>query len=91
MKRLARIGFWLLRLFRLERFLLAGLALAAAGVTANGVLLYLWVSSSFGPIAPELTSLAVLASTLTIAGVQMLFSSFFLGILRGALTHSWVD
>ena len=45
----------------------------------------------YGEMAPWLTSLTMSASTALIVGVQLLFSSFFLGILRGSLTDVWVD
>jgi len=85
------LGHWVLRSFPLEAFLLSGLALASVGIAVDAGLLYRWIHSGFGPIAPRLTSLAMLASTAITIGGQSLFSSFFAGILRGALTDVWVD
>ena len=85
------LGSWVLRSFPLEPFLLSGLALALFGVAVDGGILYRWVHSGFGSMSPRLTSLAMLASTAISVGAQFLFSSFFAGILRGALTDRWID
>ena len=85
------MGAWFLRLFRLEPALLAGVTLAGAGAGMDAVVLRAWVQTGFGEMASQTTSLAILASTLIIVGAQLLSSSFFLGILRGALTDDWVE
>jgi glycosyltransferase involved in cell wall biosynthesis len=85
------LGEWVLRSFPLETFLLAGLALILIGTAVDGSILCHWVRSAFGSIQPRLTCLALLASTVIITGVQFLFSTFFVGVLRGALTDVWVD
>jgi hypothetical protein len=85
------LGRWVLRSFPLEAFLLSGLALASFGAAVDAGLLSRWVHSGFGTMPPRLTSLAMLASTAITVGGQFLFSSFFAGILRGALTDVWID
>ena len=85
------LGRWVLRSFPLEAFLLSGLALASFGAAVDAGLLSRWVHSGFGTMPPHLTSLAMLASTAITIGGQFVFSSFFAGILRGALTDVWVD
>lgn len=85
------LGRWVLRSFPMEAFLTSGLALALFGAALDAGLLYRWIGSGFGAMSPHLTCLAMLASTAIIAGVELLFSSFFLAILRGALTDIWVD
>jgi glycosyltransferase involved in cell wall biosynthesis len=84
-------GEWVLRSFPLEGFLFSGFALAMFGAGVDGGILCKWVGSGLDDLAPQITSLATLASTAIIVGVQLLFSSFFLGIVRGALTDVWVD
>jgi hypothetical protein len=85
------LGRWVLRGFPLEAFLLFGAGLTGFGAAVDGHLLYAWIRTGFGTMPPQWTSLSMLASTAIIVGVQMMFSSFFLGILRGALTDVWVD
>jgi Glycosyl transferase family 2 len=85
------LGEWVLRSFPLEAFLFTGFALAMFGAGVDGGILLHWTWSGMGSLAPQLTSMAMLASTAIILGVQLLFSSFFLGILRGALTDVWVN
>jgi hypothetical protein len=85
------LGQRVLRSFPLEVFLLFGLGLMLFGAAIDVAILYHWVHSAFGTISPRVTSLVMLASTAVIAGAQLLFSSFFLGILRGALTDVWTD
>jgi glycosyltransferase involved in cell wall biosynthesis len=85
------LGRWLLHAFPLEGFLLSGLALGLLGMLVDARILFGWVRSSFGTVGPELTCLVMLASTAIILGFQLMFASFFLGILRGALTDVWVD
>jgi glycosyltransferase involved in cell wall biosynthesis len=85
------LGRWALRSFSLEAFLLSALALMLFGTVIDGDLLRYWIQSGFGDMPPRVTSLTMLASTTIIAGAQMLSSSFFLGVLRGALTDVWVD
>jgi hypothetical protein len=82
---------WVLRAFQLEAFLLGGLMLIAFGAVIDGQILLHWMRTDFGTVSARLTSLAMLASTAIMVGVQLLFSSFFIGILRGALTDVWVD
>jgi hypothetical protein len=85
------MGEWVLRSFPLEGFLFSGFALAMFGAGVDGGILFHWMKSGLASMAPQLTSLAMLASTVIIIGVQLLFSSFFLGILRGTLTDVWVN
>ncbi len=65
--------------FRLEHGLLVGGALFATGLVLAGVVVALWVERGFGRLGEE--SLAVLAATLVIIGLQVVFSSFLLSIL----------
>lgn len=69
------------RWFTLERGLLAGGALFAAGLVANTAILAHWLREGFsGPL--EAVRLAIVALTLMAVGAQVLFSSFYLDLLR---------
>jgi glycosyltransferase involved in cell wall biosynthesis len=73
---------WLERMqrrFRLEHGLLAGAALALAGLALEGVVVGKWLTRGLGSLAEE--RLAVLAATLVIIGMQVFFTSFLLSIL----------
>jgi glycosyltransferase involved in cell wall biosynthesis len=65
--------------FRLEHGLLLGGTIALAGLVMGGVILLTWIERGFGSLSEE--RLAILAATLTIAGVQIFFSSFLISIL----------
>jgi len=65
--------------FRLEHGLLLGGALLVTGLVLAAVVVALWVKRGFGRLGEE--SLAVLAATLVIIGLQVAFSSFLLSIL----------
>jgi glycosyltransferase involved in cell wall biosynthesis len=85
------IGEWFLDAFHLEIFVVAGVALAAAGAAVNAAILYMWIASDFGAVSPTITSLVILGVTAVVVGVQLVFSSFFVGILRATYTGIWID
>src|SRR5204863_9361826 len=62
------LGRRLLHAFPLEGFLLVGLTLGLFGTLVDARILLQWVRSSFGTVAPQLTSLVMLASTAIILG-----------------------
>jgi len=66
--------------FTLERGLLAGLVVVVAGFGANAYILWDWIASGFGPL--NAVRPAIFALTLTVVGTQILFSSFYLDLLR---------
>lgn len=86
-----QFGRWFLRAFNLETFLIIGLVLCLCGLTANAVVLYEWASAGGTVLAPQITMKMLLSSTAIIVGVQSMFSSFFLSILRATFTSIWVD
>jgi glycosyltransferase involved in cell wall biosynthesis len=86
-----RFGGWIFRSFRLEYSLVAGLASTILGAAVNVAVFYYWARSDFGTLSADTTNLVMLASTMIIVGVQFLFTSFFLGILRASFTDVWVD
>lgn len=65
--------------FRLEHGLLFGGAVLFAGLIIAGVITGIWIDRGFGALSEE--RLAVLAATLVIVGIQIVFSSFLLSIL----------
>jgi hypothetical protein len=68
--------------FRLEHGLLLGGAIALAGVVCGGVIVGIWIHRGFGGLHEQrLTTVAILAATLVIIGIQIFFSSFLLSIL----------
>jgi glycosyltransferase involved in cell wall biosynthesis len=68
--------------FRLEHGLLLGGAIALAGVICGGVIVGIWIHRGFGGLQEQrLTTVAILAATLVIIGIQVFFSSFLLSIL----------
>lgn len=69
--------------FSLESGLVAGLVLLLAGLVAGGYAVGLWGRASFGPLDPRV-SLRIVAPSATaiILGLQLVFASFFLGVLE---------
>ena len=65
--------------FRLEHGLLLGGAITLAGLAAATVIVAKWIDRGFGELSEQ--RLAVLAATLVIVGIQVVFSSFLLSIL----------
>jgi hypothetical protein len=65
--------------FRLEHGLLLGGAFMFAGVVVGGIIVLTWIDRGFGQLSEERA--AVLAATLLIVGLQIVFSSFLLSIL----------
>jgi glycosyltransferase involved in cell wall biosynthesis len=64
---------------RLEHGLLLGGAIALAGLVLIAVIVLDWIAHGFGSLAQE--RVALLAATLLVLGIQIVFSSFLLSIL----------
>jgi glycosyltransferase involved in cell wall biosynthesis len=75
--------------FRLEWALLAGLAVACAGLAVDGHILYVWLKTHGGSLDDRITHLAIVAGTLLAIGVEVIFSAFFLSILRASRMRKW--
>jgi hypothetical protein len=56
-----------------------GAAVLFAGVVVGGVIFVTWAQRGFGELAEQ--RLSVVAATLAIVGVQIIFSSFLISIL----------
>jgi glycosyltransferase involved in cell wall biosynthesis len=65
--------------FKLEHGLLLGGVITLAGLVLGAIIVGIWIDRDFGTLSEE--RLAVLAATLIIIGLQVLFSSFLLSIL----------
>jgi glycosyltransferase involved in cell wall biosynthesis len=65
--------------FALEHGLVLGGLIILAGFVAGAVIVGIWVHRGFGELSEE--RLAVLAATLIVVGIQIVFSSFLLSIL----------
>ena len=67
--------------FTLERGLVTGGLIFGIGMVTNLGILVQWLSAGFtGPVA--MVRYAILALTLTVLGLQILFSSFYLDLVR---------
>ncbi len=64
---------------RLEHGLVIGGLTLLAGLVAGGIIVGTWIGRGFGELSEE--KLAVFAAVLTIVGLQIIFSSFFLSLL----------
>jgi glycosyltransferase involved in cell wall biosynthesis len=73
---------WLLRPLALEKGVVAGLLLVLVGLGFFGGALWKWQQSGFGEMSySESMRLVIRSVTFMMLGVQLVFSSFFLGIL----------
>lgn len=71
-----------LRLLSLENGLILGAVLCLFGGAGTVLAVLEWSSASFGPLSPKsMMRITIPSLTLFVAGVQIMFSSFFLSIL----------
>jgi glycosyltransferase involved in cell wall biosynthesis len=66
--------------FTLEKGIYLGLSLVLIGLILNGVVLYSWIKAHFGPL--QKMREALLGMTFLVLGVQTIFSSFLLSMVR---------
>lgn len=72
-----------LSFFTLERGLLIGVLSVLLGITGSVYAVFAWSHVSFGPLVPtSMMRVTIPSITLLSVGVQVIFSSFFLSILR---------
>jgi hypothetical protein len=86
-----RLGRWAHEKLNLNRGLLSGVVVAAAGAAGDLHILWSWLATHGGELTENVTEQSILFSTLLIFGMQLVFSVFFLGILRSARTGRWAD
>lgn len=73
---------FLFRLFTLERGILSGIVFVLIGIGAFIYSFFCWMDQSFGPLLPtEMMRILIPGFTFLIAGMQIIFSSFFIGLL----------
>ncbi len=70
--------------FKLEWALLAGLLLASAGLAVDGHILWVWFRAHGGILDERITHLAIVGGNFLAIGVEIIFSAFFLGILKAS-------
>lgn len=71
-----------LRVFTVERGILTGAALALAGVGLGAYSVDAWAHASLGALDPvAMMRVAIPSVTLTLAGAEILFASFLLGLI----------
>lgn len=75
--------------FRLEWALIAGLVAVGCGLSVDGHILYVWLKTHGGALDEKATHLAIVAGTLLAIGVEIIFSAFFLSILRASRSRKW--
>ena len=80
----------LLEGLRLESGILAGASIFAAGVAVDARILAAWIATHGGALDARATHLAILGGTLCAVGLEIVFSSFFLSILKASRTGRWV-
>ena len=71
----------ILKYFNLERGILVGSLIFLVGLGINLYILFIWLTSNFTLGGQPRLREAILAMTLTVIGLQMIFSSFFLSLL----------
>lgn len=71
------------KFFTLESGLVIGLIVFFSGVAGSLYSFYIWQQAKFGRLNyPEILRIVVPSATLVLLGTQLLFSSFFLGVLK---------
>jgi len=80
----------LLEGLRLETGIVAGASIFLGGVTVDARILAGWIATHGGALDAKATHLAILGGTLCAVGLEIVFSSFFLSILKASRTGRWV-
>jgi hypothetical protein len=75
--------------YRLELALLLGAAAVLLGLGIDGRILWVWIRSHGGQLDEEITNLAIMGGTLLALGVEVIFSAFFLSILKASRERRW--
>ena len=82
------LAVWL-RITRIEWALLAGIVAISTGFAVDAHILYVWLKTHGGTLDETVTHLAIVAGTLLAIGVEVIFSAFFLSILRASRMRKW--
>lgn len=76
--------------FRLEIAILCGFVAAGVGLGIDAHVLIGWLRTHGGLLEERVTELAIMGGTLLAVGVEVIFSSFFLSILKASRSRQWV-
>jgi hypothetical protein len=69
--------------FQLEYGLIAALILLVIGLSGSSYTLFYWMEHSFGPLVPtQIMRILIPSITTIILGMQLMFASFFMSLLR---------
>jgi hypothetical protein len=75
------------RLLTLNRVLVIAALVALTGLVLDGVVVFRWLRTDFGPLALSHTRVFIFGSTLLALGVQTMFNAFFFSILGDAYKY----
>jgi hypothetical protein len=75
--------------YRLELALLAGAATVCVGLSIDAHILWFWIRSHGGTLDERITNLAITGGTLLALGVEVIFSAFFLSVLKASRERRW--
>jgi len=75
--------------YRLEVALLVGLGVFLGGLAIDTRILFVWIQTGGGLLDETVTNLAIMGGTLLALGVEVIFSAFFLSILKGSRGRRW--
>lgn len=72
-----------LNVFTLERGLILGVLLSILGISGSVYAFIAWGKTSFGPLDPfQIMRVTIPSLTFLAVGIQIVFSSFFMGVLQ---------
>jgi hypothetical protein len=75
--------------YSLELALVTGAAAVCLGLGIDGRILAIWIGSHGGQLDETITNLAIMGGTLLALGVEVIFSAFFLSILKASRERRW--
>ncbi len=74
---------YILKFFTLERGIILGLILTLTGFAGSFYTIFFWMQTAFGPLIPsQVMRILIPSVTCLIAGIQIIFSSFFISTLK---------
>jgi hypothetical protein len=75
--------------YKLEIALLVGMVSFCAGLGIDARILWFWVRSHGGTLDESVTNVAIAGGTLLALGVEVIFSAFFISILKASRERRW--
>jgi hypothetical protein len=64
-------------------------AAVCAGLGIDARILWQWIRTHGGPLDEAITNLAIMGGTLLALGIEVIFSAFFLSILKASRERRW--